>query len=114
MFKNRHSLAVLFSILVSFLIATPSLAEPVSIRAEVNGMVCAFCAQGIDARLRKNKASKDVYVNLKNRIVVVELKEGQAYALDTFTADITESGYTVTKAEFVPDSIAVIRATFKK
>jgi cation transport ATPase len=112
--KNTHRLIVLFSTLTSFLIATPSVAEPVSIRAEVNGMVCAFCAQGIDARLRKNKASKEVYVNLKNRVVVVELKDGQTFTLDAFTADVTESGHTVTKVEFVNEPLSTIRATFKK
>jgi cation transport ATPase len=114
MFKTTHRIAVLFSFVLSFFITTASVAEPVSIKAEVNGMVCAFCAQGIDARLRKNKASKDVYVNLKNRVVVVEIKEGQTYTLDAFTADITESGYTVTKADFVAESLPAIRATLKK
>jgi periplasmic mercuric ion binding protein len=100
--------------LLALLVTSPSVAEPMSIKAEVNGMVCAFCAQGIDARLRKNKASKDVYVNLKNRIVAVELKEGQAYSLEAFTADIAESGYTVTKAELVSEPLSSIRAIYKK
>lgn len=77
-------------------------------------MVCAFCAQGIEARLKKNQASKEIYVNLKNRVVAVELKEGQTYSLEKFKADIEESGYTVAKVEYVPDPVSAIRLQYKK
>ena len=39
-------------------------------------MVCAFCAQSIEKKLRALAPTKDVYVNLKERVVAVELKEG--------------------------------------
>jgi cation transport ATPase len=89
-------------------------ATNVTIKAEVRGMVCAFCAQGIEARLRKNQASKEIYVNLKSKIVAVELKDGQSYTLESFKADIEESGYSVTKAEYVSDPVAAIRLQYKK
>ncbi len=88
-------------------------AEPTSIKAEVNGMVCAFCAQGIDAKLRKNAATKDVYVNLKNRVVAVELKEGTTFSLESFKADIQESGYAVSKVGYVSESVSTIKAAVK-
>ena len=46
-----------------------------SLKAQVNGMVCAFCAQGIEKKLRALNQTKDVYVNLKNKVVAVELKD---------------------------------------
>ena len=46
-----------------------------TIKANVNGMVCAFCAQGIEKKMRALSQTKDVYVNLKQRLVAVELKE---------------------------------------
>jgi periplasmic mercuric ion binding protein len=88
-------------------------AEPISIRAEVNGMVCAFCAQGIDVKLRKNAATKDVYVNLKNRVVAVQLKEGTTFSLESFKSDILESGYAVTKVAYVNESVSSIKAAVK-
>ena len=97
----------------SFCVALPAFAEPTSIRAEVNGMVCAFCAQGIDAKLRKNAATKDVYVNLKNRVVAVELKEGATFSLESFKADIQESGYAVSKVDYVSESVPTIKAAVK-
>jgi periplasmic mercuric ion binding protein len=99
--------------IVSFYVlafASIAQANPVSIRAEVNGMVCAFCAQGIEAKLRKHAATKNVFVNLKHRVVAVELLDGQSFSLDKFKADILESGYAVTKVEYVNDTVAAIKA----
>ncbi len=48
-----------------------------SIKASVNGMVCAFCAQGIEKRLSKMPATKSVFVDLKKKIVAIEAREGQ-------------------------------------
>jgi cation transport ATPase len=92
----------------------PTWAADVSIKAEVKGMVCAFCAQGIEARLKKNQASKEIYVNLKNRVVAVELKDGQNYSLESFKTDIEESGYTVAKVEYVSTPVSAIRLQYKK
>ena len=36
-----------------------------SVKVTVNGMVCAFCAQGIEKRISKMDATKDVFVDLK-------------------------------------------------
>jgi copper chaperone CopZ len=104
----------LLAVFLSTVLATAAYANPSTIRAEVNGMVCAFCAQGIDARLRKNAATKDVFVNLKNRIVAVEIKQGTTFSLENFKADILESGYTVTKVEYVVQPLSEIRASYKK
>jgi cation transport ATPase len=101
-------------VFLSVVFAAVAHANPSTIRAEVNGMVCAFCAQGIDARLRKNTATKDVYVNLKNRVVAVEIKQGSTFSLENFKADILESGYAVTKVEYVVQPISEIRASYKK
>ena len=40
-------------------------------------MVCAFCAQGIEKRLSKLPAAKAVFVDLKQKVVAVEAKDGQ-------------------------------------
>ena len=48
-----------------------------SIKASVNGMVCAFCAQGIEKSLSKMPATQAVHVDLKKKIVLIEAKAGQ-------------------------------------
>ena len=85
-----------------------------SLKAQVNGMVCAFCAQGIEKKLRALNQTKDVYVNLKNKVVAVELKEGQALSPDAFTALIKDAGYDVVAVETVDKSAQQIKAEIVK
>ena len=49
---------------------------PATIEMTVNGLVCGFCAQGIEKTLRKNPATADVLVSLENRLVAIATKEG--------------------------------------
>jgi mercuric ion binding protein len=89
--------------------AVPALAVE-SVKATVNGMVCSFCAQGIEKRLTRLPATKAVYVDLKQKVVAVEAKEGQKIDGKVVTAEITEAGYDVTRLETVPKSVADIKA----
>jgi len=84
-----------------------------SVKVTVNGMVCAFCAQGIEKRLSKLPATKAVFVDLKKKIVAVEAKEGQTLDGKTITAEITDAGYDVVKLETVQQSVAEIKAGMK-
>lgn len=85
-----------------------------SIKATVNGMVCAFCAQGIEKRLSKLPAAQAVYVDLKQKIVAVEAKAGQTLDGKTITAEIKDAGYDVTSLETVEKSVTEIKADLKK
>jgi copper chaperone CopZ len=84
-----------------------------SVKITVNGMVCAFCAQGIEKRLSKLPATRAVFVDLKKKVVAVEAKEGQTLDSKTITAEITEAGYDVVKLETVQQSVAEIKAGAK-
>ena len=84
-----------------------------SVKVTVNGMVCAFCAQGIEKRLSKLPATKAVFVDLKKKVVAVEAKEGQTLDGKTITAEITDAGYDVVKLETVQQSVAEIKAAMK-
>lgn len=41
-------------------------------RVEIMGMVCAFCAQGIEKSLQTIDDVDDIYVNIDNYFVVIE------------------------------------------
>ena len=84
-----------------------------SVKVTVNGMVCAFCAQGIEKRLTKLAATKAVFVDLKQRTVAIEAKEGQKLDNDTIRSEITDAGYDVVKLEASSLSVADIRAELK-
>ena len=74
--------AAVVLITISGLMTAAAAAE--SAKATVNGMVCAFCAQGIEKRLSSLPATKAVFVDLRKKIVAVEAREGQS--LLTFVA----------------------------
>ena len=84
-----------------------------SIKVTVNGMVCAFCAQGIEKRISKMAATKEVFVDLKKKTVAVEAKDGQVLDAKAISAEIVDAGYDVVKIEPVLQSVAEIRAELK-
>lgn len=101
--------------LTAFALATLSFAShgAESIKATVNGMVCAFCAQGIEKRLTQLPATQAVFVDLKRKVVAVEARAGQTLDPKAVAAEITESGYDVVKIETVAQSVAEIKAGAK-
>ncbi|MDI1259125.1 heavy metal-associated domain-containing protein [Aquabacterium sp.] len=107
----KHHSHILVAVALSS-ITTLSFAAT-SVKATVNGMVCAFCAQGIEKRLSKMPATQAVYVDLKQKIVAVEAKAGQTLDGKAITAEITDAGYDVTKLETVEKSVADIKAEVK-
>lgn len=105
-----HSNAIKFiAACAVFTGATASFAAE-SVKATVNGMVCAFCAQGIEKRLSKLPATQAVFVDLKRRVVAVEAKPGQKLDSKQITAEITDAGYDVTRLENVTQSVEQIKA----
>lgn len=84
-----------------------------TVKATVNGMVCAFCAQGIEKRLTKMPATKAVFVDLQRKVVAVEAKDGQKLDEKAITAEITDAGYDVVKMETVAQSVSDIKAGLK-
>ena len=97
---------------VALVATVPSFAAE-SVRATVNGMVCAFCAQGIEKRISKMPSTKAVFVDLKSKTVAVEPKEGATVDEAAIREEIKDSGYDGVKMEKVPMSVAQIRAELK-
>jgi mercuric ion binding protein len=81
-----------------------------SMKATVNGMVCAFCAQGIEKRISKMPATKAVYVDLKKKIVVVEPKDGMALDQKAIIEEVKDAGYDIVKVEAISKSVAELKA----
>jgi copper chaperone CopZ len=81
-----------------------------TIEMHVNGLVCAFCAQGIEKKLRKFPATADVVVSLEQRLVAVALKDGQDISDADLRKALTNAGYTVTTIERSDTPIDAIRS----
>ena len=84
-------------------------AQASAVKLSVNGMVCAFCAQGIETRLKKLPETADLYINLKQKVVAVQAKPGQTLAVDKLKAEVVEAGYEVTRAEPMSQTVAQLR-----
>lgn len=67
-----------------------------TITASVNGLVCAFCATGIEKTFRKQPAVDRIKVDLEDKRVTIDTKAGQDLDDATITKLLTDSGYSVT------------------
>ena len=86
----RHSLLTL--VILAGLSGT-ALAE--TIHTTVNGMVCAFCATGIEKTFRKQPEVATVKVDLHTKLVTITTKPGKTLSDAKIKEVITYSGYTI-------------------
>ena len=84
-----------------------------TIEMKVNGLVCGFCAQGIEKTLRKYPATADVVVSLEDRLVVVATKDGQDIPDGELKKALTASGYDLKSIERTSTSLDEIRARLR-
>ena len=85
-----------------------------TIEMKVYGLVCGFCAQGIEKTLRKNPATADVVVSLEHKLVAIETREGQDISDADLTKALADSGYDVKGISRTQRSLAEIRAELKQ
>jgi copper chaperone CopZ len=90
------------------------LANAGTIEMKVYGLVCGFCAQGIEKTLRKNPATSDVVVSLENKLVAVATRDGADISDADLTKALTESGYDVKGITRTQRSLDTIRAELKQ
>lgn len=93
-------------------VATGS-AYATTIQMRVNGLVCAFCAQGIEKKLRKIPATADVYVSLEQKVVAVALKDGQDIPDATLVKALTDAGYSVVDIQRSDATLDAVRLRTK-
>ena len=95
--------------MMALLLVIASVGHAKTIELTVNGLVCGFCAQGIEKTLRKNVATADVFVSLENRLVAVVTKDGADIADDTLRKALKDAGYDVTAIARTDRSIQSLR-----
>jgi cation transport ATPase len=81
------------TIIISLSLSAAACAD--TIKATVNGMVCAFCATGIEKTFKAQPEVKSVTVDLQKRVVTVATKEGQAIDDARLRKLIGNAGYSV-------------------
>jgi mercuric ion binding protein len=103
----------LMNLVIATVLLGLSQASLASMKVTVNGMVCSFCAQGIEKSLLKMGSTKAVLVDLKNKVVVVEPKDGKTLNEKEVRQEIIDSGYDVVNVETIPQTVAEFRAQMK-
>ena len=68
-----------------------------TITTTVNGMVCAFCATGIEKTFRKQPEVATVHVDLPKKLVTITTKPGKTLSDAKIKEVVTYSGYTMGK-----------------
>jgi copper chaperone CopZ len=100
-------------LLFALLLGVSSFASAKTIEMDVNGLVCAFCAQGIEKTLKGFPATAAVFVSLEHRIVAVQLKDGADIDDATLRKAITDAGYTITAIRRTDQPLDAIRQRVK-
>jgi copper chaperone CopZ len=67
------------------------------IKVGVKGMVCAFCAQGIEKKFNAQNEIANVKVSLENKWVILKFKEGKKLSNEKIAEILKDAGY---EAEF--------------
>jgi mercuric ion binding protein len=85
----------LITVLITFGLTAIVSAE--TIHTTVNGMVCAFCATGIEKTFRKQPEVESVKVDLPSKQVTIRTKAGKTLSDAKIKEAVTYSGYTMGK-----------------
>jgi mercuric ion binding protein len=104
---SQRIAAALLAVLVS------GSASAATIELTVNGLVCGFCAQGIEKTLRRNAATDDVFVSLENRLVAIATKPETDIADDVLRKALKDAGYDVKAIARTERSLQSLREQLK-
>lgn len=70
-------------------------AEGLFTETKVKGMVCSFCAQGVEKAFRKRPEVESVRVDLDKKTVYLKFKEGKTLSDEEIKKLIGDAGYDV-------------------
>ena len=91
---------------VGFLIVANFAHAGEELKVGVKGMVCAFCAQGIEKKFKAQSEVEKVDVSLENKFVKLTFKDGKRLANEKITEILKDAGY---EAVFAPATVAAAK-----
>ena len=72
----------------------------VRIFAYVNGLVCDFCARALEKTFQKEESVKSINVDLKEKLITINLNENKKIANSTIIKLINDAGYDVREIKY--------------
>jgi cation transport ATPase len=82
-------------LVITIALAFGGVAAADTIKTSVNGMVCAFCATGIEKTFKAQPEVKTVTVDLQKKLVTIQTKEGQTIDDGKLKKLFGNTGYSV-------------------
>jgi mercuric ion binding protein len=70
-----------------------------SVRLKVNGMVCPFCAYGLEKRLGEIASVDAVLIRISDGLVQIRTKQDQELTDEVLEDAVKKSGFTLTEIE---------------
>ena len=91
---------------MSLLMATGAFAATKEIKVGVKGMVCSFCAQGIEKKFKGEEAVSKIDVKLEQHLVTLSIRDGKSIAYAQIQKLLQDAGYTVDTIERVEETVS--------
>lgn len=85
-----------------------------TIVGQVDGIVCAFCVQGIQKRFEAHGKADQVFISLAQKTVTVSEKPGQTLTDEEFNKTIKEAGFEAKGITRSPLTIAEAKSKANK
>lgn len=89
----------LAAVVLTSLSAGAAMAGSSLYRISVNGMVCSFCAQGIEKRLKAMPGAETVHIDLSKGLVEITARQGASIDTATLRKAIRDAGYDVRRID---------------
>lgn len=92
-FKRFSIIAIL--VLMFFSFSPPSFAQVEELTLRVDGLACAFCAYGLEKKLKSLEGIKSLDISLKKGIAKLVFKEDNNVDLTKIKTMVKNAGYTL-------------------
>lgn len=88
---------LILSGMLLWLVSMPTMASHPggTVHAQVNGLVCDFCARAVEKVFKKQAAVDSINVDLDKKLIIIHFKGDQKLDDKTIRKLITDSGYDV-------------------
>ncbi len=75
--------------------ATDAVLKGASVTLKVDGMVCPFCAYGLEKRLRQLPALDETLIQVSDGLVQIRVKEGEQLTDEAVEDAVKRAGFTL-------------------
>ena len=75
--------------------ATDAVLEGASVTLKVDGMVCPFCAYGLEKRLRDLPAHDETLIQVSDGLVQIRVKEGEQLTDEAIEDAVERAGFSL-------------------